>query len=346
MRPKLHCCRSRAGFTLVELLVVIAIIGVLVALLLPAVQAAREAARRSSCTNNLKQLAIACHNFHDTYASRLPPGAANDTAPFGTSATAQWGSSWMVHILPYIEQAPLYEKWQFHTHSGYTNANNGALVNNLTIKVFRCPSSAVPDFFNSNGYAARKMVVSYTGISGSAITTGAGTGTYDQSCCNGSGSIAADNGVFHAGSKNGLGSITDGTSNTFLIGEQSAHVRDANGKPVTAGYTAGVGNSGGLYGWTMGASHPANGGQNGWGDGRHFNCTAVRYKINHIGLGNAASSGTNNDVGANFPLSSYHPAGVNMAVADGSVRFFSNNQDLTVIHAFATKSGGESLNAD
>ncbi|HTN77380.1 MAG TPA: DUF1559 domain-containing protein, partial [Pirellulaceae bacterium] len=109
---------ARRAFTLVELLVVIAIIGVLVALLLPAVQAAREAARRMQCSNNVKQLGLSLHNHHDTY-NRFPPGGANDQTPFGTeTATSGWGSSWMVYILPYIEQNALYSQWQMYGQSG------------------------------------------------------------------------------------------------------------------------------------------------------------------------------------------------------------------------------------
>jgi prepilin-type N-terminal cleavage/methylation domain-containing protein len=334
----------RSGFTLVELLVVIAIIGILVALLLPAVQAAREAGRRSQCSNNLKQLALSMHNFHDTLKNRLPPGAGNDVTPFGTGG-AGWGSSWMVYILPFMEQTAIHEQWQFHSSSGYTNSNNMNLVGNATIPAFRCPSSPVPDrMVGRGGVNVRLMNVSYTGIAGS-VMPGIATATpvYNVGCCNGSGPLATDNGVLFAGSRIGLGGITDGTSNTWMIGEQSDHLRDANRQPVIAGYTAGYGNSGGLYGWTMGANHPTGGGQAGWGDGRHFNCTSVRYRINQTGFTNAAASGTNNDVGTNFPIMSAHPGGVINALADGSNRFFSSQMDPVIINAFCTRAGGEPL---
>lgn len=103
----------RGGFTLVELLVVIAIIGVLVALLLPAVQSAREAARRMSCTNNLRQLSLSLHNFHDV----------NGTFPKHVSPGGVTGVSWLVHVLPYIEQKALYEQFQL-TQAAYTSGQN------------------------------------------------------------------------------------------------------------------------------------------------------------------------------------------------------------------------------
>jgi prepilin-type N-terminal cleavage/methylation domain-containing protein len=337
--------KSKPGFTLVELLVVIAIIGILVALLLPAVQAAREAARRSSCSNNLKQVVLALHNHHDVY-NRLPPGAGNDLNPLGIGANG-WGSSWMVYILPQMEQTGLYDQWQFQSNSGYTNANNIDRAVQVTIPAYRCPSSPVPPRMTNRGGhnpTLKLMTVSYTGIAGSVIPglTPAATPVYNATCCNGSGNLVTDNGILFSGSQTNFAAITDGTSNTWIIGEQSDHLRDANRQAVTGGYTAGYGNSGGLYGWTMGAAigtTPVSG----WSDGRHFNCTSVRWRINQFGFANNSTNGTNNDVGLNFPLSSKHPGGILVGYADGSNRFVSQTTALNVMHAMCTKDQGETL---
>jgi len=139
---------GRSGFTLIELLVVIAIIAILIALLVPAVQKVREAAARTQCINNLKQIALGLHNYHDTF-KKFPAGCANDVAPWGTSGS-DWGSSWKVWILPYIEQNAIYAKWNFTLGSGtgYQSANV-QLVHNITIPTYRahrrpCPTSIAP----------------------------------------------------------------------------------------------------------------------------------------------------------------------------------------------------------
>jgi prepilin-type N-terminal cleavage/methylation domain-containing protein/prepilin-type processing-associated H-X9-DG protein len=344
--------RGRSGFTLIELLVVIAIIAILIGLLLPAVQKVREAAARMSCSNNLKQLGLALHNYHDQNGV-LPPGGANDMPPFGTSTGATWGSSWKVYILPFIEQDNIYRNWQFTNESGYRNPNNIPRIANIFIKPFRCPSSPVPETFNRAGRAAVIMVDSYTGIAGSVFTSGVNplpTPRVNVTCCNPNGSnngLATDNGILFGGSKVPLVGITDGTSNTWMVGEQSDHLRDTNRRPITAGYQAGCGNSGGLYGWPMGSAVPNNGTTTTWtSDRRHFNCTAVRYTINQTGFPtdsatNAAGNGLNNDVGTNFPLSSGHSGGCNIAMADGSIRFWSNSTSITIISFSCTKASGE-----
>src|SRR5690606_20690847 len=122
-----------------ELLVVIAIIGVLVALLLPAVQQAREAARRMSCSNNMKNIVLAVHNYAEAY-KQFPIGSR--CAVNNNTTSAGYGQSWTVGIMPYIEQDALYSQWQANGNgAGWNNANNKTLVNKLVISIYRCPSS-------------------------------------------------------------------------------------------------------------------------------------------------------------------------------------------------------------
>jgi len=325
--------RLGRGFTLVELLVVIAIIGVLVALLLPAVQAAREAARRSSCLNNMKNISLAMHNHHDTLL-RFPPGGAMDQAPFGTHATGvAWGSSWKVYVLPYIEQNALHSKWLFNgSASGYTHATNMPLVNKLKLKIYRCPSSALPEFYTTSYNAGSiQMFTSYTGIAGSNLPGSSFySGTYG---------FASGDGPLYANSVAKMASLTDGTSNTFMIGEQSDHMRDANNRPIPGTYKAIT--SQGPHGWTMGVGN-ANVGI-AYLD-RHFNCTTVAYTINQRGLPN--SGGTRENTGNNIPLSSVHPGGCIMALADGSSRFVSQTTPLLILQQFSNGSDGASATLD
>ena len=205
---------SRTGFTLIELLVVIAIIAILIALLLPAVQQAREAARRSQCQNNLKQLGLALHNYHDAHAV-FPPGAMTD----------QPGNSLGFHvlILPFVDQAPLYNTVDFNI-TNYAQARVYA-VNR--IPVYLCPSSPAEHSTHSADVHNGRMnyTTHYYGIMGPTGTNPAG-GTYRHDPNPAGHGGFAQQGVLGRLTSNSFRDIPDGSSNTFLAGELSW--KDAN----------------------------------------------------------------------------------------------------------------------
>jgi len=186
---KHHWSKRLRGFTLVELLVVIAIIGVLVALLLPAVQAARESARRTQCSNHLKQLALGFHNHHDTYGAL--PTAGNGTTGNPPTDRVEWG--WAYEVLPFIEQTNLFE-----------NTNN-TQVRATIIKGYYCPSRRAPALFNNTART------DYAGNAGTRPNSDGNNGAVqkgpDPSTPNKRGSV-------------GFKDLIDGTSNTILVAEK------------------------------------------------------------------------------------------------------------------------------
>jgi len=183
------------GFTLIELLVVIAIIGVLIALLLPAVQAAREAARRMQCRNNLRQMGIALHNYHDTNGS------------FPSGVVAQTCAHWSGLLLPQLEQVPLYDTIEWNGQWNSPDTPNGRACS-LVLPMFRCPSSAVPDHMSSGGISQR-VPCTYLACASGILTRESSDPRIGLH----------NDGVFFVDSKVAIADIFDGTSNTVAIGE-------------------------------------------------------------------------------------------------------------------------------
>jgi len=345
--PQASACgwKGKTGFTLVELLVVIAIIGVLVALLLPAVQSAREAARRSQCTNNLKQHGLALHNFHDTHR-RFPPGTANNTPPFGTSTVAVFGASWMVYIMPGLEMNNIAEKWNWS--SPYNNATNRALIgdpieppgtpNPPQFSVLKCPSSAL----DRTASIERPFVMlsDYVAIAGSADGFGGLTGVEESVTPYGS---SARNGVLYFNSKVNMSGITDGTSHTLLVSEVGDYVWSGSASSETRqDWRPSL-----HYGFHMGCLGDANDPSSqtlpsSGSTGRAFNTATLRYTINRTRhYTTSCTDGVCANVGNNTPLRSAHPGGVNALFGDGSVHFLSETLPASVLARMAARQDGE-----
>jgi prepilin-type processing-associated H-X9-DG protein len=305
--------------------VVIAIIGILIALLLPAVQMAREAARRAQCTNNLKQLGLALHNYHDTHLT-FPAGAMG-------SPKGSYGHSWGIAILPFSEQGNIYSKFDFQginypgtglVYAG-TNEDNGRLLSGLNIEYLRCPSSSLPKFTLQSYTPPGPLGVmspNYTAIGGAVdhSSTVDADGATNQH--NGIGKISYG-GVLLMGQHNGFAAITDGSSNTVVVGEQSDYCIDTStGKRVDcrSDYT---------HGFCMGI-HPT--------ENRYFNGTSVRYGINNK-IWNQKGVG-DEYYGANRPIQSAHPGGANVLLGDGSVRFLSQSLQLQTLYNLCNRDDG------
>lgn len=366
----MKCLRpSRLGFTLVELLVVIAIIGVLVSLLLPAVQAARESSRRTKCMNNLRQLGLGLHNFHDV-RRHLPAGGHNDSPPYGTATTAEfsaWGSSWAVFTLPYVEQNNVFNTLIFSgpggsgwSYVGEANDLNTQRMHNVKLPLLRCPSSPFKEQAlnpTSNPVKPWVQANNYVGIAGAAPVafglppvfneTRFSVGANVTNCCGGG--IASAGGVLHQASKVRMAEISDGTSNTMAISEQNDFLTLDNGTKIdwATGYLHGF-----IIGWRASVAPPdprLNG-----RDVRHFNITTIRYQINRRGPwpagpdgnGNCATTGVCRNTGNNIPLTSAHPGGVNALMCDGSVRFLRENLPLLTLAQLATRDDGLTLAGD
>ncbi len=340
----------RRAFTLVELLVVIAIIGILVALLLPAIQAAREAARRTQCINNLKQLGIALQNHHDTY-NRLPPGGSCDRPPFGNfqGGGNHWGGSWLARILPYVEGGAVYEEIDFTSgSSGWGNQTSGRAIANVVIPSFACPSSPLPRrAAGSPPGSQNAMTATYVGISGAVDgliegfnETRTNQGGGSAGCC--SGGIVSGGGVLFPFSQVRYSDITDGTSNVMAVSEHGDYLITLNDSRVPWA-------SGHRHGFLIGA-HGDGGNRQPpnyfpGGDARTFNQTTVRWPINQKSgwpnsPGNCGALGVCDNIGNNIPLNSAHPGGVAVLLCDGAVRFVGQDISLDLLGRLVTRDAG------
>lgn len=330
--------RRLSGFTLIELLVVIAIIAVLIALLLPAVQQAREAARRSQCKNNLKQFGLALHNYHDVY-NALPPGG------FGVSSTIPFYSSAFVGLMPYYEYSNAYNQINFGTvrspghvgsPAGYAADDNlDVALGGVSPPLFHCPSSPLTKIANlswlADGLAKRITTISYRLITGCTPDTQVPSRVHAVNKGH-----AADNGGIGWSKSPRFAEITDGLTNTLLMGEQSGVVGLGHDFRGSAMGGAWMGN------WVFG-DNP--------NDGETYNTTTIRYRIGYSGYasGNRATGfnmqGTSTpDRGlANTPLNSSHTGGIQALRGDGSVIFLSENMDLGTLLRLAQRDDGDVL---
>lgn len=297
----------RRGFTLIELLVVIAVIGILIALLLPAVQAAREAARRMSCTNNLKQIGLGLHMYHDVHR-QLPMGWLG----LDSNGDADWlgdpGWAWSTRILPFVEQRPLYEN-EIDMNRPITDiANDAARV--ASLGVFRCPSDKAEPVFD-----LRDEIDEET--EGPNVITTLATSNYpgvfgtedmhhvcedpsdpDYNGCQGDGCFFLNRGI-------AFRDITDGTSQTFMVGERWSKWIHSTWVGVVNG---------------------------GW----HAPARVVAVASDEF-----PPNSEDNVEQQTHNFSSWHPAGTNFLLCDGHVRMITEAIDLEVYNALCTREGGE-----
>ena len=329
------------GFTLVELLVVIAIIAVLIGLLLPAVQTARESARVAQCKNNVRQIGLAFHSF-DSSKRKFPAGGV----PSPWAARSSWGHSWVVLLLPYLEEMGIYGQLDLQgekSEEGHTgllyspngNLHNARLLAGKPLPMFSCPSSMLERFImqgSVEGTAAGIISPMYTGISGAAdvrFRTNPPLLYHDERAETWGIGLVSRAGVLISETAFSAKDITDGLSKTIMLGEQSDWCRTASGgkEDCRSDFNAG---------FAMGpikddyTRMP--------GNCRHFNIVTVRYGINDKTWENVGVSAL---FGQNRPIQSAHRAGAHVLMADGSVHMVGEDIDrATVLYPLCMRNDG------
>jgi prepilin-type N-terminal cleavage/methylation domain-containing protein/prepilin-type processing-associated H-X9-DG protein len=331
---------SRKGFTLVELLVVIAIIGILVGLLLPAVQAAREAARRMSCSNNCKQIGLALQNYHSAY-NKFPQGGIYGNGKVLPYTTA-YHHTWQTAILPYTEQGPIYQGIDFTKRAWEQMVQNQSLVG-IKLPYLKCSSDAGYDsvYDASNvtkaGFNTNFGIAGYSGSQGiRSVPDGTTLTTWGPPWTTAilkSGDFA---GLFAPNLSNGLKDITDGSSNTMIIGETDAS-GFAGGPALTSGTGTRRTKTESVFRSAFVATVIA-----GWagneGGTRTLQCdgsamtplTFFRISPYVVEPMYITTYGINTEW---HGTSSFHTGGINAVFGDGSVTFLNANIDMPIYHA-------------
>lgn len=292
---------TRSGFTLVELLVVIAIIGTLVGLLLPAIQAARESARRMSCTNNLKQIGVAIQNYHDTHKT-LPPGYLSAFDASGNDTGPGWG--WAALLLPFMEESNLHQTIQFGLP---IESPSNARPRTTQVATYLCPSDPTELTWTAKKYNLDGTVAATICDVASANYVGV-FGTSEPG-------VNGD-GIFFRNGKVAIRNITDGTSATMVVGERSVRLCQAT--------WVGSVSSANLYPPPGSTAPPV-----------VDNATGMA--LGHTGDGSLPNS-VNAYINQ---FSSMHSQGSNFLFADGHVQFLEESMDYKTYLALSTRAGGE-----
>lgn len=301
--------RSKNGFTLVELLVVIAIIGILIGMLLPAVQMVREAARRITCGNNIRQLGLSMHNY-ESAQGHLPSGWAED------------GFTWGVEILPFIEQQNLHST--IERGASWTSGVN-EIAAATVVPIARCPTSPLDDHYDHNGVSDR-VPGDYRASIGSNVRGDSGPNLTDSL----STQDGNPNGVFWGCSKTKFGAVSDGLSNTVFIAESRTDPRfkkDGNssdhwfiGSPNIDGFQCDDGASGG-----------------GTGGGDYSEVVGSGIVEMNARISNPSLHGALMEIS----FGSYHNGGMNVVLGDGSTHFITDDINTTAYQATFSRNGSE-----
>jgi len=312
----------RVGFSLIELLAATTIIGILLGLLMPAIQAARESSRRAACGNNLRQIGLALATYSTAHGDKLPVGAR---------AAGSFGFSWWVDCLPLLDEGTLFSRMDLTgPNCGWVllDPQNRDALANVTIRSMYCPSSPLPELHTVGG--ANVMMPSYVGISGADDDPKVRL----HGCCipENQGRISSG-GVLIPNKAVRIQDVSDGISKTLAVGECSTDMISPAGKHyrVDGGFPNGFLTGTAVFGTppTYGAAPNV---------APCWNITTIRYPPN---MRDYSQLGIHQDRGANNPLLSAHPGGVNSAMLDGAVRRLTETIDIAILKQLATRDDGQ-----